>query len=253
VSGARDWDAATYERVSNPQFEWGMEVLDRLPLEGDERVLDAGCGSGRVTAAVRERLPRGSVLAVDASPSMVEQARAALGEDRVEYEVADLAELTVDEPVDAVISTACFHWIPDHDRLFARLHAALRPGGRIEAQCGGEGNIGSVRRALEGLVDEQPWARHLGGWAGPWNFAGPDETRERLVRAGFEDVSCWLESKVMRTDEPEAWLSTVTCGSHLDRLPQDLRHDFISAVVGRLENPGVHDYVRLNISARRAG
>jgi trans-aconitate 2-methyltransferase len=253
VSAARDWDAATYQRVSNPQLEWGLEVLDRLPLEGDESVIDAGCGAGRVTAAVRDRLPDGRVLAVDASPSMVDQARAALGEERVDYLVADLAELTVERPYDALISTACFHWIPDHDRLFGRLHAALAPGAQVEAQCGGEGNIAAVRAALAELVDQEPWAEHLGGWAGPWNFAGPDETHVRLERAGFERVRCWLERKTMRTDEPEAWLASVTLGSHLDRLPDTLRDEFVRAVAGRLEHPGVHDYVRLNISARRAG
>jgi trans-aconitate 2-methyltransferase len=251
VSRTRDWDAATYQRVSDPQFEWGLQVLDRLPLQGDEAVIDAGCGSGRVTAAVLERLPDGRVLAVDASPSMVDQARAALGEDRADYLVADLAELTVERPYDALISTACFHWIPDHDRLFARLHDALRPGARMEVQCGGEGNIASVQRAATELSGEEPWTEYLGGWPGPWNFAGPDETHERLENAGFEDIRCWLEKKLVHTGEPEAWLSTVTCGSHLDRLPEELRGRFITAVSERLEQRGVHDYVRLNISARR--
>jgi len=74
----RDWDAATYDRVSAPQVEWARAVLERLPLEGHETVLDAGCGSGRVTQMLLERLPRGHVIAVDSAPSMVEHARAAL-------------------------------------------------------------------------------------------------------------------------------------------------------------------------------
>jgi trans-aconitate 2-methyltransferase len=136
----RDWDASTYERVSGPQVEWAARVLHRLPLRGDETVLDAGCGSGRVTQMLLERLPRGHVVAVDAAPSMVEAARAALG-DRATVLLSDLTELEVDEPVDAAFSNAVFHWIPDHARLFARIHAALRPGGRLIAQCGGAGNI----------------------------------------------------------------------------------------------------------------
>jgi trans-aconitate 2-methyltransferase len=249
---ARDWDAATYERVSDNQFQWGIETLDRLDLKGDERVLDAGCGSGRVTRALRERLPRGHVVAVDASPSMVGRAREALGGERVEYGVQDLADLTLDEPVDAILSTAVFHWIPDHDALFASLHRALRPGGRVEAQCGGEGNISNVRAALADLTEDAPWDEYFRRWTGPWNFAGPDETKARLERAGFTDVRCWLESKLLRSAEPEAFLRSVTLGTHLDRLPEELREPFVHAVAGYLGSPLEIDYVRLNFSARRA-
>ena len=137
----RDWNAESYQRISAPMEAMGREVLDRLELRGDERVLDAGCGTGRVTAALVERLPRGEVVAVDGSPAMVAEARERLGPG-VEVFAADLLELELDRPVDAILSTATFHWIADHDRLFERLFAALRPGGRIVAQCGGAGNVG---------------------------------------------------------------------------------------------------------------
>ena len=247
----RDWDAATYERVSDNQYRWGVETLDDLDLRGDETVLDAGCGSGRVTRVLRERLPRGRVIAVDASPSMVERARAELGDDRIDYAVADLAELRLPEQVDAILSTAVLHWIPDHDRLFARLHDALRPGGRLRIECGGEGNIGAVRTVLAELVEQDPWREHLGGWPGPWNFAGPAQTRERLERAGFAGVECWLAARTLHSDEPEEFLRSVTLGVHLERLPEELRDDFVSAVAERLGDPLEVDYVRLNISARK--
>jgi trans-aconitate 2-methyltransferase len=90
----RDWDAATYDRVSSPQVEWAGPVLDRLELRGDETVLDAGCGTGRVTAVLAQRLPRGRVIAVDGSPAMVAEARKRLPGD-VDVRVADLLELTL--------------------------------------------------------------------------------------------------------------------------------------------------------------
>ena len=177
----RDWNAASYQRVSAPLEAMGREVLDRLELRGDERVLDAGCGTGRVTAALVERLPRGQVVAVDGSPSMVEQARERLGPG-VEVFVADLLELELDEPVDAILSTATFHWIADHDRLFERLFAALRPGGRIVAQCGGAGNVATVQAAIDAVAEPA-----LEGWAGPWNFQSPARTAARLERIGFTE------------------------------------------------------------------
>ena len=180
----RDWDARVYDRVSGPQAAMAVPVLDRLALRGDETVLDAGCGSGRVTKLLLERLPRGRVIAVDAAPSMVEEARAALG-DRAEVIHSDLAELELPERVDAVFSNAVFHWVPDHDALFARLHAALRPGGRMATQCGGAGNVDRFHATATEVGETEPFAEYLSGWVGPWNFAGPEETERRLRDAGF--------------------------------------------------------------------
>jgi trans-aconitate 2-methyltransferase len=245
---SRDWDAATYDRVSAPQVAMASRVLDRLPLDGHETVLDAGCGSGRVTEMLLERLPLGRVVAVDEAPSMVEHARARLG-DRATVVRASLTELVLDEPVDAVFSNAVFHWIADHELLFARLFAALRPGGRLVAQCGGAGNVARFHAAAREVAGGPPYAEHLSGWVGPWNFAGPDETAERLARAGFEEVETWLEPYPVVPDDPVGYLRTVCLGYHLERLPEELRPGFVEAVVERAD-PEL-DYVRLNIMARR--
>ena len=89
----REWNAASYDRMSDPQVAMARDVIDRLDLRGDERVLDAGCGTGRVTELLVERVPNGSVVAVDGSAAMVEQARERLG-DRAEVFASDLLELT---------------------------------------------------------------------------------------------------------------------------------------------------------------
>ena len=188
---SRDWDAATYDRVSSPLVKLATAVLDRLHLQGGETVLDAGCGSGNVTRMLLERVPRGHVIAVDGALSMVEHARAAL-DGRATVLHGDLTELVLEEPVDAVFSSAVFHWIADHDRLFERLFAALRPGGRLVAQCGGEGNIERFHEAARAVGATAPYAEYLAGWAGPWHFAGPVETAARLERVGFSDVETWL-------------------------------------------------------------
>lgn len=250
MSGARDWDAATYHRVSTPQAEWANEVLERLQLSGDETVLDAGCGSGRVTKVLEERLPRGKVIAVDASPSMVEKAREALGPE-AEVFVSDLVDLHLNEAVDAVFSNAVFHWIPDHETLFKRLFAALKPGGRLVVQCGGAGNIERFHGVLFEVAREEPFARYIGGWEGPWNFATPAETGARLAAAGFVEAQCWLEDRPVEPDEPAAFMRTVCLGHHLDRLPEELRPLLVERMVERVPKPVKLDYVRLNIDAWR--
>lgn len=250
-TGPREWDAETYDAVSDPQFEWGLEVVERLSLNGDEAVLDAGCGSGRVTAELARRLPCGRLLAVDGSAAMIAKARERLGE-RVSYLVADLSELAVDEPVDLVFSTATFHWVVDHDRLFARLRAALREGGRLVAQCGGQGNVAEYTKAIAAAAARPQFGRHFEGMTGMWNFAGPEETEVRLRTAGFEEVRCWLEPKPVTPERPFEFAATVTLGPFLARLPEDLHRPFVEAVLAEAGEPLHLDYVRLNIEATAA-
>ena len=247
----RDWDAATYDRISAPQQRWAAEQLDRLELAGDEAVLDAGCGSGRVTLELCARVPRGTVYAVDAAPSMVAHARQALG-DRATALCQDIAELDLPEPVDLIFSNATFHWVLDHDALFAALHRNLKPGGRLVAQCGGRGNIESVRAAAERAIAREPFATHFSGWPRPWTYAGAEETAERLRRAGFAEIETWLQERPTPMPDGRRFLETVCLVRHLDPLPPQLRGPFVDAVSEQLADPLVLDYVRLNMRARRA-
>jgi trans-aconitate 2-methyltransferase len=246
----RDWNGASYDRISGPMEKMGRAVLDRLQLEGDETVLDAGCGSGRVTEVLIERLPRGHVIGVDGSESMVAAARARLG-GRADIRHGDLTELTLETPVDAILSTATFHWIADHDGLFERLHAAVRPGGQLVAQCGGEGNITRVHAAARRVAAREPFAQYLDGWRGPWNFSSAERAADALRGARFTDVHTWLAEEPVTPEEPREYLATINLGGHLDRLSDDLHDAFIDGVIAELGGaPVTIDYVRLNIDAR---
>ena len=246
---AREWDGAAYDRLSTPMERLGREVMDRLELRGDETVLDAGCGSGRLTELLIERVPDGRVIGVDASPSMIDAARERLGAG-ADLRVADLVALNLGgDTVDVVYSTATFHWIADHDALFASLRAALRPGGRLVAQCGGAGNIASVHAAAAQAGDEPPFREHFAGWRGPWNFATPEDTERRLRAAGFDEVRCWLAERPVKPDDPRDYLRTINLGAHLERLPAGLHDPYLDAVLARLGERPTIDYIRLNIDA----
>jgi len=244
----RDWDGSSYDRVSATMETLGLEVLSRLALSGSETVIDAGCGSGRVTQALIERLPDGHVIAVDESASMIAAARARLG-DAAELRCASLLELTVDRPVDAILSTATFHWIADHERLFTQLRQALRAGGRLTAQCGGEGNIDVLRGQVRAVIGTDPYAAHFRDWQAPWNYAGAQITRERLLAAGFATAQCWLTPAPRRPEQAREFLSTIVLGPHVQQLPEELRERFMDDVLECLGEPVVVDYVRLNIDA----
>jgi trans-aconitate 2-methyltransferase len=244
----REWDGNSYDRISGTMEKLGLEVLDRLELSGDETIIDAGCGSGRITEALIERLPRGRVIALDESASMAEAAQRRLGPD-ADIRVMDLLELEVAEPVDAILSTATFHWIADHERLFARLRAALRPGGRLVAQCGGEGNITILRATANQVLAREPYAQHFLDWRAPWNYAGAEDTAKRLLAAGFSTAKCWLAPAPRKPEEPREFLSTIVLGPHAQQLPPELREPFMDDVLEALGEPVVVDYVRLNIDA----
>jgi trans-aconitate 2-methyltransferase len=246
----RDWDAATYDRISDPQLGWAREQLERLPLSGDEVVLDAGCGSGRVTALLVELVPRGRVYGVDVAPSMASHAASALGERAVVF-CQDLVELSLPEPVDAIFSNATFHWICDHDALFAALHRTLKPGGRLVAQCGGRGNIDAFRNAADAVAAEQPFAPYFVDWHRPWNYATDAETAVRLRDAGFTDVETWLEPRSVTPADGRAFAQTVCLVRHFDPLPEELRGPFVDEVLARTGDPPVLEYVRLNMIATR--
>ena len=246
-----EWDGARYDRVSQPQADWGKAVVARLELRGDETVLDAGCGSGRVTEELLARLPGGHVIALDASESMIAQARARLASagERASFVQADLLALGPSvlgrrAPVDAVLSTATFHWVTDHRRLFSNIHSVLRPGGQLVAQCGGEGNIAGLLETVRSLGVER---------AGNWLYASAADTARRLEEAGFVEVSAWCHPELVRFDQRQElvdFLQTVCLRQHLGTLAEDERRPFAQRVADAMDEP-VLGYVRLNINARR--
>ncbi|MEO5704182.1 MAG: methyltransferase domain-containing protein [Candidatus Limnocylindrales bacterium] len=243
---AGDWNASKYDRVADPQTRWGAEVLARLPLAGDETVLDAGCGTGRVTELLLARLPRGRVVALDFSASMLTEARTRLARfgDQVTFVEADLGRrLPIDGPVDAALSTATLHWVMDHDALFANLASVLRPSGWLVAQCGGFGNIANLLRVARDVHAD---------FTRQHNFQTAEATAARLQASGFNRIETWLSDAPTRFDPGapfEAFLETVCLRTFLDELPADEREPFVKAVAARMPE-AVLDYVRLNITAR---
>ena len=255
-----EWDADSYHRVADPQIVWGRRVLARLQLQGNETVLDAGCGTGRVTSVLLERLPQGRVIAVDRSAEMIREATkhlAPLYGDRVSFLRADLEELVLPQRVNAIFSNATFHWILDHLRLFNRLRTVLQPGGRLVAQCGGGPNLDRLLRRVDALIAGPDFAPYFAGWEGPWEFADDVTTAERLRQAGFDDIWTSLEEAPTTLADAATYrefLSTVVLRAHLARLDDRRRDAFLEDLTEQAaadDPPFTLDYWRLNLAGRR--
>jgi trans-aconitate methyltransferase len=258
---SREWNAEAYHKVSGPQTTWGRRVLSRLALEGNERVIDAGCGSGRLTAELMARLPTGRLVAIDRSWNMLVTARANLRPEfgnRISYARVELPSLPFNGWADLVFSTATFHWVRDHPTLFANIWRALRPGGRLFAQCGGGPNLAHAHALAEQVMRREPFTPFFRERLDLWEFATPEVTAARLSTAGFIDIDASLEqTPTTLADETSyrEFVTTVIYNPHLARIPEGtLRHRFIDEITelaAGQQPPFTLDYWRLNLQGRR--
>lgn len=258
---SHEWNAALYHQISGPQVSWGKKVLARVPLRGDEHVLDAGCGTGRLTRELLEALPDGQVTALDISVNMLRTAEEHLvpefGE-RVRFVHADLQHLELSPDYDIIFSTASFHWVKDHDQLFAGLYRALRPGGWLHAQCGGAGNLDRLLGRMDLLLKSEPYREDFAGFEYPWEYATAETTAARLARAGFIEVETGHEDAPTlfpNAFEFQQFVESVILRRHLDRIPEAaLRRQLLGTLTrqaGEEDPPFLLDYRRLNLKARK--
>lgn len=259
-NNAREWNSAVYHRLSGPQVSWGKKVLARLNLRGDERALDAGCGTGRLTAELLEALPRGRVTGIDLSQNMLSTARDHLSDHfgtRLNLIACDFLYLPFRKTFDIIVSTAAFHWVMDHDRLFANLHDALVTGGRLEAQCGGGPNLARLRQRSNALAATAEFASYFVGFREPWLYQNAEEAAEGLRLAGFVEVETSVEAAPTQLDDAahfREFVRNIILRRHLERLPgEELRVQFLERLTEQAaadDPPFLLDYWRLNLHGR---
>jgi trans-aconitate methyltransferase len=258
----REWNSEVYHRVSGPQVSWGKKVLSRLRLRGDEVVLDAGCGTGRLTAELLAALPRGRVVGVDFSQNMLSTAREHLAHfgTRVGLIACDLLHLPSENNFDGIVSTAAFHWILDHDRLFVNLCRALVSGGWLEAQCGGGPNLITLRRRANALAATPKFALFFAGFREPWRFQDAEGAADSLRRAGFVGVETSMEAAptvLEGVDQYNEFVRNIILRRHLENIvSEELRAQFMAELTKQAagdDPPFSLDYWRLNLRGRAGG
>jgi trans-aconitate 2-methyltransferase len=251
------WDADAYSKASSIQKKWGLELLDKLNLHGDERVLDIGCGDGKLSIEIAARVPGGFVVGIDSSEEMIDFARKRYPAEeypRLSWQAMDATALIFTEEFDIVFSNAVLHWIFDQTSVLNGVRRALKPGGRLLFQMGGRGNVNAMGIALGTVMGLDRWQPYFTDFRFPYGFYAPDQYGEWLEEAGLEPARIELVTKDMAFESREmlaAWIRT-TWMPFTEKVPEDLREAFTAEVVETFirSNPPGEDGL-LHLEAKR--
>lgn len=257
------WDANTYDSISNVQENWARTLISKRNWNRNEKVLDAGCGTGRVTRILLEYLPNGMIYGIDNDPNMIKKAKDNLvNYSNIVVMQSNLTSINSDTfPIkfDVIFSNAVLHWILNHFKVFNNFYDILNDNGSLLIQCGGFGNLQKTIDVFDSVKNLSEFTQYFSRWKISWNFAKPEDTKNILKRIGYKNIKVYL------TDTPVSfksrsdysiYLKTVVLGPYLKYLPNEqLKEKFIDKILSNIENkfPNLKwklEYVRLNIFAK---
>jgi trans-aconitate 2-methyltransferase len=263
MSAKYKWNPEDYEKNSSAQEKWADALILRLELDGTERVLDIGCGNGKITAKIAEQVPKGRALGIDSSQDMIDLARKRFPPSQyvnLRFEQKDALCLDFDQGFDLVTSFSCLHWIKDHPAVLRGARRSLRPGGKLLIQCGGMGNAEELMVQAEDLIHKSKWSRYFQDFEFPYYFYDSERYHTWLEQAGLEEIRSELIPKEMVQQGKaglEGWLRT-TWHPFIERIPEYLKKEFVSEMAERyLECHPLDDglakvkMIRLEVEAKR--
>lgn len=230
------WDAHDYQKSSEAQLKLGRELITKLDLKGGERVLDIGCGDGKVTAEIAACLPQGSVTGIDSSQEMIELACRTFAHNKfpnLSFIHMDARELNFCEEYDIAFSNAVLHWVSDHVSVLKGIYLALKTPGRLLLQMGGRGNVADMINVVLGIMARPEWSPYFKDFILPYSFYGTEEYSVWLSDAGLKPLRIELIARDMAQpgrEGLEGWFRT-TWHPFVYRVPEIMQQDFINEVV----------------------
>lgn len=269
------WDAQTYDEVSRViQYQWGQQVLKWRKWNGNEIIMDAGCGSGLLTKLLAKKVPRGKVYAVDIDVNMIRQAKMNLEDlQNVEIILADFTKVKLDRELDVIFSNAALHWVHDHTQVFQHFWKILKCNSlentELLIQCGGHGNLRRTLTVLREIIESNEFREYFANMDKPWYFAKPADTSNLLKRIGF--INTKINTKVNLHNDRinlanrklySRFVKTVIMKPFLERLTEEkIKNRYLDLFLNKVESDSSNsnasqttwslDYVRLNIIAEK--
>ena len=241
------WNAKAYKESSHNQFQWGLELLDKLALKGNESVLDIGCGDGKLTIEIAKRVPDGYVVGIDNSEEMISFARNTFPKDKypnVDWQIMNATEIDFDNEFDAAYSNAVLHWIKDHVAILRGVKRSLKPGGRILFQMAGKGNAVNAAQVLIDVISKEKWSKYfINGVSSTLCYYGIDDYHVWLKELGFVEKrvefitkdSFFHEREEMRQNIEASWMIFT------DMIPENLRDQFIEELIDGFDERSLKD------------
>jgi len=230
------WDAGDYNRNSSAQQEWARELVDKLQLHGNERVLDIGCGDGKISAEIAAWVPQGTVVGLDISEEMIGYARQQFPPEKfsnLQFELGDASKLNYTQEFDVAFSNATLHWIIDHVPVLNGIAQSLKPLGKVLLQMGGKGNAAEILALANKRCESGKWSTYFKDFKTPYGFYGPEEYTDWLEQAGLTAKRIELLPKDMihsRKDALAGWVRT-TWLPYTQRIPAEMQASYIAEIV----------------------
>jgi trans-aconitate 2-methyltransferase len=227
------WDPKLYSSSSSAQKNWGLELLSKMRFKGTERVLDVGCGDGKLSAEIAGNLPGGSVLGIDLSEEMITFARNTYPLERfpnLTFMLTDANELNFVSEFDVVFSNAALHWIKAPEAALKKFWKSLKPDGVLLAQFGGRGNAAEVFKIIDKMLENKKWSSYFRDFTSPYGFYGSEEYGKWLKEAGFSVKCLEMPSKDMVLEGEKgliAWIAS-TWHPYTQQVPRELKEEFIN-------------------------
>jgi trans-aconitate 2-methyltransferase len=251
------WNAVEYAQNSSIQQQWARELLRKLQLRGDERLLDIGSGDGKVTTEIAGYLSRGSVVGIDNSRAMIELAQWKYPKDNfpnLRFQLGDASALMFENEFDVIFSNATLHWILDQRPVVQGIYKGLKRGGKILLQLGGRGNAADVMAVFDTLMETHEWCDYFQGFTFPYGFYGAEEYDRWLRETGFQEIRAELISKnAVHQDRAsfKSWIRT-TWLPYTQRVPEDKREIFITRLAdGYLQTRPVDENGKIHVPMMR--
>lgn len=249
------WDPEKYAKSSSSQKDWAKELLSKIPIRGNEKIFDIGCGDGKITAQIASLVPEGSVVGIDNSPDMVKFAQDKHPPStwpNLSFQYGDATDLRCENEFDLIVSFACLHWILDHQPVLEGIRRCLKPGGKAVLQFGGKGNAAEILEIAKRVIQEERWSKYFEGLTFPYGFFGPEKYQLWLDQSALKTIRLELVRKDMAQPDQEgleSWIAT-TWLPYTERVPNDLRQEFIREIAGsyiRLHPPDNDGKLHLNM------